>query len=88
MNRHDRRRAASLGVDPCDIESISMRHPGRCSYCERAFIHGSITMIGHTADGTLHVVGECCSSKLVSLLGGGVFLIPEMSSMQGRKRAQ
>ena len=73
MNRHERRRADR------EVEAISRKHPGRCSLCSKPFVHGSVTFIGRTNDGAMQVVSECCSRKLHTLLGGGVFLVPGMS---------
>jgi hypothetical protein len=51
-----------------------------CSLCSKPFVHGSVTFLGRADDGAMQVVSECCSRKLHLLLGGGVFLVPGMST--------
>ena len=66
MTRAERRRGDH------EIRKLSQRHP----LCSRAFIHGDIGMMGHTADGAMQAVGECCSRKLSLILAGGCSSCP------------
>jgi hypothetical protein len=77
ISRDERRRADR------EVAAISAKHPGCCSLCGRAFIHGSVTFIGRTSDGAMQVVSECCSRRLRVLPGDGGFLVPGFSGAAG-----
>jgi len=44
-----------------------------CGLCGKQFKHFEICLIGWTTDGTFVRVGECCSGKLKSAIGGSIY---------------
>ena len=82
-NRAERRREAKLDrLIKRRIETDG----DNCSLCRRRFVDHDTTFYG-TAFGSVVVTGRCCSTKLNSMLGAGVYVARDSSRtyMQARK---
>jgi hypothetical protein len=78
MNRYQRRRARAMmrsidGAIACRIEKIMTTDGDNCSLCRAEFPHNSRALGGVTHDGAVALVGECCASKLASIVSAGLY---------------
>jgi hypothetical protein len=56
------------------IRTLIENDGDRCSLCHTAFSHNSRTYGGTTAAGVPALVGECCASKLETVVATGLYL--------------